>query len=176
MQKTYKILSLLLEYPEKDVYDTIPFIDNEATCDHYLNEEELKQLDAFLSECERLSLEEWQMYYVNVFDMSKQINLYLFDHIYGDSRQRGMAMVNLKETYSNDGFELTTNELPDYLPVFLEYLSFQTDEGKTIKLLNDIKNVIEKLHKLTNEKDVFYKYIFNILQSLMGREVTVLAT
>ena len=176
MQKTYKILSLLLEYPEKDIYDILPFIDNEATVDHYLNEEELRQLDAFISECEKLSLEEWQMYYVNVFDMSKQINLYLFDHIYGDSRERGMAMVNLKETYSKDGFELTTTELPDYLPVFLEYLSFQTDEDKTIKLLTDIKNVIDKLSKLTHEKDIFYKYLFNILQSLMSKEVSAEAT
>ena len=82
----------------------------------------------------------------------------------------------LKETYSNDGFELATRELPDFLPVFLEYLSFQTDEDKTIKLLNDIKSVIDKLSKLTNEKDVFYKYIFNILQSLMGREVSIMTT
>ena len=116
------------------------------------------------------------MYYVNVFDMSKQINLYLINHIHGDSRKRGMARVDLKEMYSRDGFELTTNELPDFLPVFLEYLSFQTDEDKVIKLLNDIKSVIDKLHQLTNEKEVFYKHLFNILHTLVGREVSVAAT
>ena len=176
MQKTYKILSVLLEYPQKEVHDMIPFIDNDACSDHFLNEEELDQLDLFLAECERLSLEEWQMYYVEIFDMSKQINLYIFDHIYGDSRQRGQAMVNLLEMYAKDGFELVTNELPDFLPVFLEYLSFQTDEGKTIKLLNDIKKVIDKLYKLTIEKDVFYKHLFNILHSLAERKVSLMTT
>ena len=85
-------------------------------------------------------------------------------------------MVNLLEMYAKDGFELVTNELPDFLPVFLEYLSFQTDEGKTIKLLNDIKKVIDKLYKLTIEKDVFYKHLFNILHSLAERKVSLMTT
>ncbi len=176
MQKTYKILSVLLEYPQKEVYDMIPFLDNDVCCDHYLKEEELEELNLFLSECENLTLEEWQMYYVEIFDMSKRLNLYIFDHILGDSRQRGQAMVNLLEMYSKDGFELATNELPDFLPVFLEYLSFQTDEDKTIKLLNDIKKVLDKLYDLTNEQHVFYKHLFRILCSLSQRKVSIMAT
>ena len=176
MQKTYKILSLLLEYPEKDVYDAIPFIYGEAINDHFLDEEEMNDLDAFLTICENQSLDEWQMYYVNLFDMSKQINLYVFDHIYGDSREKGQAMVNLKEMYSKGGYGMTTNELPDFLPVFLEYLSFLTDEGKTLKLLNDIQSIIEKLYKLTNEQDVYYKHLFNILYTLSNRTVSKMVT
>ena len=173
MQRTYKILSLLLDYPDQEIYESLPLIDEMATEDAFLNEDELNDLHLFITACSKLSLEEWQMYYVNIFDMSKKINLYIFDHIYGDSRERGQAMVDLKEMYESRGYELTSNELPDYIPVFLEYLSFLKDEEKTIHLLNEIKAIIEKLHKLTNEEDVFYKYLFNILLSLVNKEVPV---
>ena len=173
MQRTYKILSLLLDYPDQEIYESLPLIDEMATEDAFLNEDELNDLHLFITACSKLSLEEWQMYYVNIFDMSKKINLYIFDHIYGDSRERGQAMVDLKEMYESRGYELTLNELPDYIPVFLEYLSFLKDEEKTIHLLNEIKAIIEKLHKLTNEEDVFYKYLFNILLALVNKEVPV---
>ncbi len=173
MQRTYKILSLLLDYPDQEIYESLPLIDEMATEDAFLNEDELNDLHLFITACSKLSLEEWQMYYVNIFDMSKKINLYIFDHIYGDSRERGQAMVDLKEMYESRGYELTSNELPDYIPVFLEYLSFLKDEEKTIHLLNEIKAIIEKLHKLTNEEDVFYKYLFNILLALVNKEVPV---
>lgn len=173
MQRTYKILSLLLDYPDQEIYESLPLINEMATEDAFLNEDELNDLHLFITACSKLSLEEWQMYYVNIFDMSKKINLYIFDHIYGDSRERGQAMVDLKEMYESRGYELTSNELPDYIPVFLEYLSFLKDEEKTIHLLNEIKAIIEKLHKLTNEEDVFYKYLFNILLALVNKEVPV---
>ena len=173
MQRTYKIVALLLDYPEVEVYKSLPEIEKMIAEDNFLDESQMENLRNFIKACRALSFDEWQIYYVNVFDMSKKINLYIFDHIFGDSKERGQAMVSLKEMYSSWGFDMTSNELPDYIPVFLEYISFMSDPYRTYELLNDIKPVLEKLYQLTSEEDVFYKYLFDILLSLSQRAVPV---
>ena len=103
MQQTYKIIALLLDYPEEEVYKSLPDIEKMAAEDRFLDSEQLASLSNFLTACRKLSFDEWQIYYVNVFDMSKKINLYIFDHVFGDSKERGQAMVSLKEMYSSWG-------------------------------------------------------------------------
>ena len=64
-----------------------------------------------------------QEQYVATFDRGRALSLHLFEHIHGESRDRGQAMVNLLEVYRKHGFELNARELPDYIPLFLEYLA-----------------------------------------------------
>jgi nitrate reductase delta subunit len=61
--------------------------------------------------------------YVDLFDRGRALSLHLFEHLHGESRDRGEAMVELKQLYAASGFDLSARELPDYLPVLLEYLS-----------------------------------------------------
>src|SRR3546814_12247654 len=68
---------------------------------------------------------EAQAQYISLFDQSRSLSLHLFEHIHGESRDRGQAMVDLLEHYRAKGLDLTTVELPDYLPMFLEFLSLQ---------------------------------------------------
>lgn len=166
MQKTYKILSLLLDYPDEALYDALKVMPKELAKEGLLDEEMQKEMTTFIDACSALSLPDWQMIYVGMFDCSKSINLYLFDHIYGDSKERGQAMVNLKEMYEKAGLKMVANELPDYLPLFLEYISLKGSRYEAVKLLNDIKPILEKLYKLLDEKKSFYREIIDVLLKL----------
>ena len=72
--------------------------------------------------------------YVDLFDRGRALSLHLFEHLHGDGRDRGTAMVELKRLYAAAGFELTARELPDYLPVVLEYLSVRDRALKALGL------------------------------------------
>ena len=75
-------------------------------------------------------------------------------------------MVNLKEMYEGAGYQLTAGELPDFLPVFLEFLAFQDNAPAAAKLLKDIKTVMDKLYKQLTDRKVFYNDLLAILIAL----------
>lgn len=170
MLKTYKILSLLLDYPDEALVRAIPFFREEIEKENKVHATCLKNLETFLSVCSSMSLSDWQMMYVGQFDCSQAVNLYLFDHIYGDSKARGQAMVDLKEMYNRSGFRMISNELPDFLPLFLEYLSFQDSPEVAGTLLFEVKPVLEKIGKKLEENDHLYRHLFRILVELAAKE------
>jgi hypothetical protein len=79
--------------------------------------------------------------YVRLFDRGRALSLHLFEHIHGESRDRGQAMVNLLEVYRQHGFELSARELPDYMPLFLEYLA-QRPQEEALDMLADTLHVM----------------------------------
>jgi len=79
--------------------------------------------------------------YVDLFDRGRALSLHLFEHLHGDSRDRGEAMVDLKRVYGRAGFELPPRELPDYLPVVLEYLSCR-DLAEAREMLADCAHIL----------------------------------
>ena len=112
---------------------------------------------------------EAQERYVELFDRSRRNSLYLFEHVHGDSRDRGMAMVNLRELYAAAGLESDTDELPDYLPMYLEYLSVlppaQERQG-----LRDVGPILQAIHARLVERDSIYAAAFAGLLQLAGLE------
>ncbi len=166
MQNTYKILSLLLDYPDEDVKKNLhQFIDiiNE---DKLLKSEEISKLAQFVDYASPLTVSQWQMNYVQLFDFSTKTNLYLFDHVYGDSRERGQAMVDLTEMYAKSGFTPCSSELPDYLPLFLEYLSLLGNREESSKLLKEIAHILENMKRALVKKESPYGTLLEILCSL----------
>ena len=87
-----------------------------------VHRQHLERLIAELSAGDPLDLEQR---YVSLFDTGRATCLWLFEHVHGESRDRGQAMVDLKGIYERAGFHLAANELPDYLPAVLEYLSYR---------------------------------------------------
>ncbi len=166
MLKTYKIISLLLDYPSQEMMDALPQAKEEITKEGLLGVALCQQLDRFLCASASLSLQAWQMMYVEQFDCSKTVNLYLFDHLYGSSRERGQAMVDLKEMYLRSGLSMISGELPDYLPLFLEYLSIGASKEKAAELLQAVRPILQKIERVLRENDNFYMYLFAILVSL----------
>ena len=123
MLKTYKILSLLLSYPNKDLQNFLSVVDAELKIEKLLASEKIGEIEKFTGHFSKMDLTDWQAEYVQLFDNSRSASLHLFEHIKGDSKDRGQAMVDMLEFYKENGMQLSANELPDYIPAFLEFLS-----------------------------------------------------
>ena len=122
--KTYKVLGLLLTYPSKTWVSTLDECKTVLSSEALLSGSHISsisQLIDCLQNNDLLSLEES---YVSLFDFKRLLSLYLFEHSYGDSRDRGQAMTDLIAQYDKHDLQLQPGELPDYLPVFLEHLSY----------------------------------------------------
>lgn len=82
-----------------------------------------RKLTEFLDQAEKSDPMEWQSLYVKAFDFGKRTNLYVTYAEFGEERERGRALIELKRRYAEAGFGLESNELPDYLPLVLEFAS-----------------------------------------------------
>ena len=164
---TFRVLGLLLSYPQPI------WLGQLENCRAILEEEGLltgKSLKAVLSFME--SLEQRDPYalqedYVATFDRGRAHSLHLFEHIHGESRDRGQAMVNLSETYAKKGLYINRAELPDYLPLFLEFLSC-CDADEDIEMLGEPVEVIAAIGERLRHKDSPYAAVFGALQALSG--------
>lgn len=157
----YKILSVLLCYPEQELIDSIPAIE-QILSELQVNSESIQPLLTELAAKDLITLQE---NYVQTFDRTPTQSLHLFEHIHGEDRIRGQAMVDLMQEYQNDGFEVTANELPDYLPLFLEYLAV-CDTQKSTELLGEAIDVIGHIEAKLSANNSVYTGIFKHLISL----------
>jgi len=123
MDRTLKALSLTLSYPTVELQAAMPEIGAVFEADPRIAPETMAALQTLTDALGRGDLFDLQESYVMLFDRSRTLSLNLFEHVHGESRDRGGAMVSLIETYRAGGFEPATSELPDHLPVLLEFLS-----------------------------------------------------
>ena len=121
--KVLRALSALLTYPRPELLAALPEIHEVLNSSALLSAAEKERLANLVSELSRGELLELEERYVQLFDRGRATSLHLFEHLHGESRERGAAMVDLVQIYSAAGLELASNELPDYLPALLEYLS-----------------------------------------------------
>ena len=137
----FKVLSALLSYPTADLAAAAPELRSAVAETPGLPVAVADALLGLISEVEGRDLYELQEAYVALFDRGRHLSLHLFEHVHGESRDRGQAMVDLVDAYRAHGFELAARELPDYLPLFLEFLSQVPDED-AIDLLADAMPII----------------------------------
>lgn len=123
MDRTLKALSLILSYPTLELQQAMPEIGAVLASDTRLTAAARRGLRPLVNELAQDDLYDLQERYVMLFDRSRTLSLNLFEHVHGESRDRGSAMVSLMETYADGGFVPATSELPDHLPVLLEFLS-----------------------------------------------------
>ena len=133
----YRLLSALLSYPEQELLDALPEIDA-ALAEHPWAGETLEPLTAWLGGQALIPLQET---YVATFDRNRSHSLHLFEHVHGESRDRGQAMVDLLQTYRDHGFEPVVSELPDHVPLFLEFLGV-IDADQAQALLDEAIHVL----------------------------------
>jgi nitrate reductase delta subunit len=125
----YKILSLLLEYPKPELCEHLGEIEQLIPDLALATEKDQQVFGDFITWATALSLSEYQAYYVNTFDFTPEHALYLTHHLFEEQdRERGPALVDLSEYYKAEGFEISQGELPDYLPLVLEYVSTLSSE------------------------------------------------
>ncbi len=165
MNKTYKLLSLLLSYPDEEIYELVHDAESVLVEDHLLNLDAVHRVSDFCNYFSSRTLTEWQEHYVQLFDYSRSVSLHLFEHLHGDSKDRGQAMIDLIRFYEEEGYSLTKSELPDYLPVFLEFLSLNTPE-KAATLLADVINIIGVIHHKLVAKENPFRHLLYAVMSL----------
>jgi nitrate reductase molybdenum cofactor assembly chaperone NarJ/NarW len=139
-----RAFSALLSYPQEELLQTLPELADAIRASPLVASRERESLLALIDELAHGELLELEERYVELFDRGHATSLNLFEHLHGDGRERGDAMVDLKRIYEHAGFELSTRELPDYLPVVLEYLSCR-DLAETKELLSDCTHILKKL-------------------------------
>jgi len=130
MTQIYKIISILLEYPSKDLVAHWEDINQLITELPHTEVEDKKILTGFILWASSLPLTRFQAEYVDNFDMTADNSLYLTYHLFDEQdRDRGPALIELSELYKSTGFEINSGELPDYLPLILEYVSTMDDRA-----------------------------------------------
>jgi nitrate reductase delta subunit len=169
MIKTYKIISLLLTYPNEEILDFLPQVNSSLKEENLLNAEAITGIDIFIDFFAQNPLTFWQEHFVQLFDYSRSVSLYLFEHVHGDSKDRGQAMVDLIDLYTENGLQINRPELPDYLPVFLEFLALQTQE-KAQDYLSEIIDILGFIHKKLVDKDNPYQYLLSAIIQLSARK------
>lgn len=169
MIKTYKVLSLLLSYPDDELQKFLPHVEKELIEESLLQEDKIRGLAEFCKRFNELDINNWQEEYVQLFDYSRSVSLHIFEHIKGDSRDRGQAMVNLIEFYKESGMHFTTKELPDYIPAFLEFLSTLPTE-KAAELLGETVHVMDRINVALSESRNYYSAIFQAIISLSAKQ------
>lgn len=139
--RLYKMLSVLLEYPDQELIDHLPELHDETDACLDLDDAEREAMQRFLSYLQDTQLTELQADYVKTFDLTAEHSLHLTHHLFGDDKNRGPALIDLGELYKDYGVEVVTNELPDYLPLILEFAAY-LDEGEASVFLADANKVL----------------------------------
>lgn len=123
MNRTLKCLSVLLGYPSDALKAAAPEIGDALRAEGALPAAALQALQPLLQRLASEDLLELQATYSEVFDASRPLSLHLFEHVHGESRERGQALIDLTQQYAARGYLIANNELADFLPLFLEFLS-----------------------------------------------------
>ncbi len=152
MIATLRALSALLTYPSEDLKASAREIGEAIDREGLLGPAETTAIAALIAELASGDLYELQERYVDLFDRSRSLSLHLFEHVYGESRDRGAMMVELVERYRAHGLDIAVRELPDYLPLYLEYLSqlpleqARRELGEPVAVIAALARRLEKRH------------------------------
>lgn len=165
MDRTLKAVSLLLSYPTRELQTAMPEIAGVLAADTRLTAATRRALRPFVAEMGDRDIYDLEERYVLLFDRSRTLSLNLFEHLHGESRDRGGAMVSLMETYRDGGFEPVTSELPDHLPVLLEFLATQP-AGEAREVLCDAAHLLEALRQRLERRESSYAALFATLGQL----------
>lgn len=157
----FKALSALLCYPEPELQQGIGDV-RAVLADEPVY---LAQLEPLLTHLAQTDLVELQEQYVQTFDRTPSHSLHLFEHVHGEDRARGQAMVDLLEEYRKHGFDVTADELPDYVPLFLEFLS-ECDSDEALNVLGDAVHVLAHLGGKLKGNQSVYATVFDVLVQL----------
>ena len=160
----YKLLSTLLDYPNQELVEHIPELRDFVSQNKEIDRAERDALQSFLTHLQSMSLTELQAEYVQTFDMTAEHSLHLTHPLFGDDKNRGPALIDLGELYKDYGVEVVTNELPDYLPLVLEFVAYLDDNEATV-FLSDAKKVFAILTENLQKANSSYAALLSIIES-----------
>lgn len=165
MAKTFKALSALLAYPTPEIQQATGEISEVIEREALVPPRLRNQLQALLLEIASGDIYDLQERYILLFDRTRSLSLHLFEHVHGESRDRGQAMIDLKALYEQHGLAIGASELPDFLPLFLEFLStlpFKEAQEHLAQTVHILSAVAERLRKRHSP----YEAVFRALTAL----------
>ncbi len=164
-----RALSALLAYPDTELRAALPEITEVIRNSHAIGKRERNDLlalvDAIADSDELVA----QGRYVDLFDRGRRTSLNLFEHVHGDGRQRGPAMLELRQRYLSAGMEPVGDELPDHLPLVLEYLSCR-DRRETRATIAEIARIVRQLGNTLLKRGSPYAAVMAALLALGGQK------
>ena len=163
------LFSLLLGYPTLELQAVCGEIRIRIASDPRLPNDAASRLEPLLSRLGTSDIYDAQEAYVDLFDRGRTHSLHLFEHVHGESRDRGQAMVDLRQRYLDAGLEPEGNELPDYLPLFLDYCSTLPDDAARAALAEPGVVLVALAARLA-DKGSDYAPLFALLCDIAGVE------
>lgn len=166
---TLRVLAHLISYPDETIRNHLPEMRDALHREHVLNQARMVELDRFIDTLIKQPALDTESIYVELFDRGRGTALHLFEHIHGDSRDRGPAMIDLAQTYEKAGLYLQDGELPDYLPVALQYASTQPP-AQARAFLNEIAHILRVIFSALVKRDSAYASVLAALIELAGEK------
>jgi len=165
MLKSLKALSALLTYPTNELQQACGEISEAIERETTIPSSQRAQLHKLLSELASGDLYDLQERYVLLFDRTRSLSLHLFEHVHGESRDRGQAMIDLKAQYEQNNLFMSAAELPDFLPLFLEYLS-TLPAADACETLGQPAHIFAAMAERLRKRKSSYEAVFRVLVAL----------
>lgn len=178
--KLLKVISLLMDYPSYEIFadDTLDECKKIVNSSVLISPDVRTQIVDLIDYLQNLGELEAQSVYDGLFERGRSLSLWLFEHVHGESRDRGQAMVDLMAQYEAAGFEIGVKELPDYLPMYLEFLAYKAttlDDDIEIRMdINDISHIITLLGARLKQRHSPYLALFCALLQIAGKPLSVI--
>lgn len=167
MTHTLRACALLIGYPDASLRGLLPDLRLALHDEAALSASRLAELDALIDTLQQQPALDGEAAYVELFDRGRSTSLHLFEHVHGDSRDRGPAMIDLVQTYEKAGLFLSPGELPDYLPVVLEFASTQPPK-EARAFLGEMTHILNALFTALIKRESRYASVVGALIELAG--------
>jgi nitrate reductase delta subunit len=170
---TLRTLAALLAYPDAAMRAFLPQMGAVLHDERALGAERLTELDGLIAHLAGGNALATEAAYVDLFDCGRATSLHLFEHVHGDSRERGPAMIDLAQTYEKAGLYLGEGQLPDYLPVVLEFVSTQPPQ-EARAFLGEMAHIFNAIFGALRQRGTPYASILGALLELAGEKAQAL--
>jgi len=167
-----RVLAALLGYPDARMRDCLPEMCDVLRREGALSRERQAELAALIGSLAGADPLEAEAGYVELFDRGRGTSLHLFEHVHGDSRERGPAMIDLAQTYEKAGLYLELGELPDYLPAVLEFVSTQPP-AEARAFLGEMAHIFNAIFGALQRRESLYASALGALLDLAGEKAQV---
>lgn len=162
-----RVLARLLSYPDAALREHLAEMGAALHSEKAIPTSRLTELDALISTLRSGDALENEAEYVQIFDRGRSTSLHLFEHVHGDSRDRGPAMIDLAQTYEKAGLFLAPGEMPDYLPVVLEFVSTQPPR-EARAFLSEMAHIFNAIFNALQQRQSAYASVLGALLELAG--------
>lgn len=166
---TLRVLAALLSYPDTTMRSHLSEMRDIPRSEGALSATRRAELDVLMDTLASADPLETEANYVELFDRGRHTSLHLFEHVHGDSRDRGPAMIDLAQTYEKAGLYLAPGELPDYLPAVLEFVSTQPPQ-EARAFLGEMAHIFNALFSALQQRETPYASVLGALLELAGEK------